>query len=179
MSADEEQLYLQMRSQDVESLLKIWKNNDHDEWTDAAFDAVRRVLTERGVALPAQTGGDDEESEDDAPASPRTGGYFTDDGETTYKSARITSIASWAALLSKGFIVLAVLVFIIGILSVEERPRLISTVLETNPTAVTLLADFTPFVFGTFIGLFFAVALAALAEGLYVLMDIETNTRQA
>lgn len=37
-----------------DELIQIWKENDHERWSDSAFEAARRILTERGIAIPAQ-----------------------------------------------------------------------------------------------------------------------------
>ncbi len=43
-----------MRARDTDDLLRIWVENDREEWSDQAFEAVRAVLAERGVDLPTQ-----------------------------------------------------------------------------------------------------------------------------
>lgn len=43
-----------LASKSTDDLLRIWKENDRERWSDAAFEAVRQILTERGLELPAQ-----------------------------------------------------------------------------------------------------------------------------
>jgi ferric-dicitrate binding protein FerR (iron transport regulator) len=37
-----------------DELVQIWKENNHERWSDSAFEAVRQTLTERGIKLPPQ-----------------------------------------------------------------------------------------------------------------------------
>jgi hypothetical protein len=43
-----------MRTKPSEELIGIYTRNDRIEWSDAAFEAIRQVLAERGVPLPQQ-----------------------------------------------------------------------------------------------------------------------------
>lgn len=38
----------------TEELLAIWVNNDRNQWSGVAFDAISQTLSERGVLVPAQ-----------------------------------------------------------------------------------------------------------------------------
>lgn len=48
------QLQLKLQSRTDEDLLAVWVENDQEQWSPEFFEAVRLVLTERGVAVPAQ-----------------------------------------------------------------------------------------------------------------------------
>ncbi|MBI3948129.1 MAG: hypothetical protein HY321_19585 [Armatimonadetes bacterium] len=61
-------IYRSLREKSTRELLRIWTENDREEWSERAFAAVRRVLVERGVALPAQ-----EAAEQGAPPAPPSG----------------------------------------------------------------------------------------------------------
>jgi len=37
-----------------DELLHMWKENDRERWSESAFEAVKQILTERGIELPAQ-----------------------------------------------------------------------------------------------------------------------------
>ncbi len=43
-----------LKAKSSAELLQIWKENDHNVWTDEAFVAIRRILSERNVELPEQ-----------------------------------------------------------------------------------------------------------------------------
>ena len=37
-----------------DELIQIWKENDHERWSGDAFEAIKQILTERGLTIPAQ-----------------------------------------------------------------------------------------------------------------------------
>jgi len=41
-----------MRMKSTDELLNIWIYQDHREWSEEAFSAIRQILIERGVAVP-------------------------------------------------------------------------------------------------------------------------------
>jgi len=43
-----------MQNKTTEELLEIWTNNDRWQWSDAAFDAVQQILSDRNVTVPPQ-----------------------------------------------------------------------------------------------------------------------------
>lgn len=43
-----EKIRLQMQEKSIKELLEIWNDYNQEEWTDEAFEAVRRVLVSRG-----------------------------------------------------------------------------------------------------------------------------------
>ena len=43
-----------MRTETTEKLLQIWGQNDREEWSEEAFEAIRALLTERGFTPPPQ-----------------------------------------------------------------------------------------------------------------------------
>lgn len=58
-----------MREKETDELLKIWKENNRDEWSNEAFEAIRKVLTERGVNVPTQSEKRKDAKKDTAAAS--------------------------------------------------------------------------------------------------------------
>ena len=48
------QLVERMRQKSTDELQAIWEDNDRSQWTDAAFDAILQVLSERGVLTTKQ-----------------------------------------------------------------------------------------------------------------------------
>ena len=50
-------LQVKLRSRADQDLLAIWIENDQDQWSPEFFEAVRLVLTERGVPAPAPAQG--------------------------------------------------------------------------------------------------------------------------
>jgi Protein of unknown function (DUF2569) len=49
-----DQVVQSMRQKNTEELLEIWKVNDRGQWSDAAFNAIVQVLSERGVSVSPQ-----------------------------------------------------------------------------------------------------------------------------
>jgi len=43
-----------METKSTEYLIKIWEENDREEWAEDAFEAIEQILKERGEALPLQ-----------------------------------------------------------------------------------------------------------------------------
>lgn len=43
-----------LKKKTTEELLEIWQKNDREEWSDEAFDAIYRLLEERGEDIPEQ-----------------------------------------------------------------------------------------------------------------------------
>ena len=48
------QIIQNMQQKTTEELLAIWESNDRNQWSDAAFDAISRTLSARGVPPPPQ-----------------------------------------------------------------------------------------------------------------------------
>ena len=95
------QVRQRMRERDTESLLKIWRREDGEGWSDEAYAIVRQTLVERGVEPPAVS----------AARAPST----VEDEEDVYHSfGRLMSVASWATGLSWLFLALAVLLMIVA-----------------------------------------------------------------
>lgn len=44
-----------LSKKDTEDLLRMWTENNREKWRDEAFDAVRQILSERGMEPPEQT----------------------------------------------------------------------------------------------------------------------------
>jgi hypothetical protein len=43
-----------MSRRPTEEVLAVWRENDRKKWSDAAIEAAKKTLVERGVALPPQ-----------------------------------------------------------------------------------------------------------------------------
>jgi hypothetical protein len=43
-----------MEKKNTEELLRIWKENDREQWSDEAFEAIKQLLLDRGETLPDQ-----------------------------------------------------------------------------------------------------------------------------
>jgi len=47
-------VYNNLSAKETDELLEIWVSNQRYEWSDIAFDAIQKILGERGVTLPNQ-----------------------------------------------------------------------------------------------------------------------------
>jgi hypothetical protein len=54
MITTHDQIAQEMRQKTTEELLAIWTRNDRGQWSEAAFNAIFRALTERGITVPQQ-----------------------------------------------------------------------------------------------------------------------------
>jgi hypothetical protein len=49
-----EQIHNELNLRETEDLLEIWRANDHEEWSDTAFEVIREILSERLGEVPPQ-----------------------------------------------------------------------------------------------------------------------------
>lgn len=145
-------------TRDTEELLEIWQKNDRAEWTLEAFAAIREILMARNVNLPVQNEYIVETEEEP---------------DTYHNRQRLDRISSWARGLSWLVIVLLVivLVFDVGYL----LPSLSTS--GSLPQAVLMVFIYLAIPILSF-G-FMWVVLQVIAEGIYLFIDIEENTRLA
>ena len=94
-----------------------------------------------------------------------------DDEDTYHDSKSISSIAMIANVMAWVILVLTVIgIIVLGVVIYDAR----ATIGGTANGIFSVVSAVVPF----FPGFFFFVALKAIAEGLYVLIDIEANTRR-
>jgi len=51
------QIYSELNLRETEDLLDIWQTNDHEEWSDTAFEVVEEILIKRLGEVPLQEEG--------------------------------------------------------------------------------------------------------------------------
>ena len=153
------QVRQRMRERDTESLLKIWRREDGEGWSDEAYEIVRQTLVERGVEPPAVS----------AVRAPST----VEDEEDVYHSfGRLMSVASWAAALSWLFLGLAVLLLLAAASSLYQLALSVRG-FDTGTAMVQFIAQAV----AALVCAFFFVLSQAVGQVIYVLLDIEENTR--
>ena len=158
------QVRQRMRERDTPSLLQIWRRQDGEGWSDEAYEIVRQTLAERGVDQPDPA----------AEAATDSGLAGDDETEDSYHSFnRLMAVASWATGLSWWFLGLAILVLVVASISaaigLAAPGRLDLLTLVVNFAIVAGLA--------LFLGFFFVLS-QAIGQVIYLLLDIEDNTRQ-
>jgi len=149
------QVRQRMRERDTDSLLAIWRREDGEGWSDEAYAIVRETLLERGVTPP------------EPPAPP------PEDEEDVYHSFdRLMNVASWAAALAWPFLGLAAVLLLLAAFSAIN---LLSGTggLGSGPDLLPMLA----LAGGCLLCAFFFVLCQALRQVIYLLLDIEANTR--
>lgn len=159
----------------TDELLDIWITNDRAEWSEAAFEVIPGILTERGVDLPEQRepraeGAVELEEIDDADQEGEPVFYHPDE---VFGMARTINWLAPAA---------AVVTLIAGLPSLVSFYQGGQSLAESQPVAAF---------FGLVIGLFGAglwlilqcaliiFALKALSAILRILMELEFNSRGA
>jgi len=48
------QIYNELNLRETDDLLEIWRSNDHEEWSDIAFEVVKEILMKRLGEIPPQ-----------------------------------------------------------------------------------------------------------------------------
>jgi hypothetical protein len=90
------QIYAKLQEKPTEELLKIWNQQDREEWTDLAFEVVGEILEVRLGSLPEPQNISSEEQE-----------------ELSEAGKRLVRIANWARALSGAVLGLAIVTFFI------------------------------------------------------------------
>jgi hypothetical protein len=47
-------MYNELNLKETEDLLEIWNTNDHEDWSDSAFEVIKQLLSERLGEVPLQ-----------------------------------------------------------------------------------------------------------------------------
>ncbi len=165
-----EHIRIRMEQKTTEELLDIWKKNDRGEWTDAAFEVIREILAARIGSLPAQ-GEDIVDSEEKADEA-----VEDDDTDHVYEDlVRVSSLARGFSWICLGLAVLVLVADIVLLLaSVTVANQMGWGRFSLDRVLIPLMSSLLPLLFGGFL----FVVLRAIAEGIYVLLDIEDSTRR-
>ena len=151
-----------MQEKDTEELIAIWRTKDRSEWTEAAYQIVEAILIQRlgGLPEPVETGETGELEEEDT---------YHDPEELDVICNRANSLATLAMVLAYVFIGLAIVVFVITIL-ITSSSSIGNALLFALPATLSVL-------FLALLCSVLNVMLKTFEEGLYLLLDIELNTR--
>jgi hypothetical protein len=147
-----QQIRRKLEERDTEDLITIWQKNDRDEWTPEAFVAIREILISRTGKIPEQTGR--------LPTDQQTAA-----NEEISEEADAKNLAMLVAILFG-------LILIWGVIS------LFLAVFSTSSTAPSVFVPLSVVVASAIYCGFFWIVLQLIGEGVYILMDIEENTRQ-
>ncbi len=146
-------LYDNMRQKSTEELLQIWTENDRTEWSDEAYAAIRQVLTERNVSLPAQAAVVVEEEE-----------------EGDANSDALVRLSTWAQLFA--WLSLVVTAGISGI-------NVVSIITSSGGSfGIAQIFNILSALLILMVGLFLFVFLMLIGKGIFVMLDILDNTNE-
>jgi len=178
------QIYDSLNLKDTDELLGIWQTNDHLEWSDSAFDSIRKILTKRGIEIPEQDEPILEEIEEDVLQKRYN---ITEEEWRIINDERppefydpfdvviITKRIEFAAVASIVFVTLSAL------LQYQYAENLARSYLQNYPSMENLVLPMT----WTSIALAMTLAvvttyfpLKALAHILRILMEMEFNSRK-
>jgi hypothetical protein len=161
-----QQIRRKLEERDTEDLITIWQKNDRDEWTPEAFVAIREILISRTGKIPEQTGR--------LPTDQQTAANeeISEEADTYYDKQNMLRIASYAKNLAVLVAILFGLILIWGVIS------LFLAVFSTSSTAPSVFVPLSVVVASVIYCGFFWIVLQLIGEGVYILMDIEENTRQ-
>jgi hypothetical protein len=161
-----QQIRRKFEERDTEDLIAIWQKNDRDEWTPEAFVAIREILFSRTGKIPEQTGR--------IPTDQQSAGNeeISEEADTYYDKQHMLRIASYAKNLAVLVAILFGLILIWGVVS------LYSAVFSTSSTAPSGFFSLSVVLASVIYCGFFWIVLQLIGEGVYILMDIEENTRQ-
>lgn len=165
-----ESIRIRMKQKSTAELLDIWKKNDRCEWTDEAFEIMGEILSARVGSLPAQ--GQVAESQEEKTDQGSDG----QEEDTYHDFNTLVRISSWAKFLSWFALGLLILLFVLDILAVVLIVR--QEGLDSSYLSGML---WTPLVSSTvpmLCSAAFFIIMQVIAEGVYLLADIEDNTRR-
>jgi hypothetical protein len=146
-----------MRKKSTEELYKIWKQHDESEWSEESYTMAQQILKERIAQEPTAKNNDLTEEDSDS-----------DETDTYANLSSTVRLASWSNYLSWFFLAYAAFNVIANVVS-----------LVNNKTYdASSLISFVSSLLIPLLGGFFCVFLKGVSHSLYLLMDIEDNTRR-
>jgi hypothetical protein len=168
------QIYNNLNLRTTNELLEIWQKNNRYEWTDTAFEAIQKILSERGEEVPPQGSPVLEpEKDDDADIADDE---FSEEAlapTTFYDPVDALLLIDWLEWTGKA----AILVSVLNGLW-EAYPSILAVYKEfplsdfSHPLAIVI--EIGIFVFSGFLIYLF---LRAIAYILKILMEFEFNSR--
>ncbi len=179
-----EQMYNELNLRETEDLLEIWWANDHEEWTDTAFEVIKEILIQRLGEIPPQEESVPEqdervdEVEDDGLDEWEAKALDDDNQPEFYDTLEVITLKDNINKVAKGVIVVYVLQSILSFQWLSQLvgsyfPNdqaflpliyLISSVLVALDAAVTIAIIYFP--------------LQALSHILRILMEMEFTSRK-
>ena len=159
-SAYWKQIYNSLQEKDTQELLAIWKKNDREEWSDAAFDVLKAILQQRVGILPEQNA---ETGEDSADLDP------LHDADMLMRIGYWARISSWIIplILTVHFLYVTLRAFFVG----PFNP-----INQFGFSSWLTLNNIFDSVYTVATAAFYFIVLQGVAHGIDILLDIYANT---
>ena len=152
-----------------DELLKIWQENNRNEWSALTFDVIQQILQTRGIELPAQKPylpNVEEENDND-----KTSNEPEKQSPTFYQPQQVLSFAEVSSKIAWVILVIAIL----NGMRLFSRQFLDAPWMYLDPLTIfpAIISSLTAMISG--ILTFFT--LKGIAYGLHILMEFEFNSR--
>ena len=164
-----QEIFSGMKDKDTEELLKIWKENDREEWSNEAFEVIHDILLERLEKVPEQGG--NSALAGDSP------GFEYNRRKPYHSSTRLLGMASWANVISWIVLCLGAFIFIIQLINLIKLEPDISVLRYSK--SIYILTPYLTHLSTFAFDIFLFVVLQGLSQCIYILIDIFEAKRKA
>lgn len=191
MSGDlRDQIYNELNLRETDDLLEIWHSNNHEEWSDTAFEVIKKILTERLGEIPpqdevleeSQEGEDskvDNKELDDGLEEWEAKALDDENQPEFYDTLEVITLKENIGKTLKAVIVVNILV---GVTIFSWYRNLVASYFLNNMDYSSIINVIALFVTGLSIALQIAITyypLKALMNILRILMEMEFRSRKA
>jgi hypothetical protein len=169
-----------MDIKNTSELLEIWTANDRVEWSDAAFDVVREILTSRIGELPPQV---ESIPEDERELTNEDLGLNEWEGRLIDRKSQPEFYDTWEVIrvrknIDRAAIVVLVLNILTGVFTVPITKQIMTGYFFENPVIPAILSSLFLVSLGVALNILVTYfPLKALAYILRILMEMEFNSR--
>lgn len=177
-----QQIYKELNLRETEDLLEIWRTNDHEDWSDTAFEVIKEILTERLGEIPPQgISGEEqleeENLEDDALEDWEAKLLDDENQPELYNTLEVLRLRDNINKVAFAAVIVYVL---LGLLNFSFIRMLFQGVVVSPSEIVKTLPDmlFTIISVGFRIAIIYT-SLKALTQILRILMEMEFRSRKA
>jgi len=177
-----QQIHNELNLRETEDLLEIWRTNDHEEWSDTAFEVIKEILSERlgevpSQELPSQEQEGEERFEDDGLAEWEAKLLDDENQPELYDTQEFLRIKDNIDKVAFAAIIVYIL---LGLLNFSFI-RMLFQGIVLSPSEI---AESVPDILSTIISVSFRIAitytpLKALTQILRILMEMEFRSRKA
>jgi hypothetical protein len=177
------QIYNELNLRETEDLLVIWHTNDHEEWSDTAFEVIKEILNERLSEVPPQelTSNEEEESlENDGLDEWEVKALDDENQPEFYNTLEVVMLKDNINKAAKAVVVIYALV---NLINIQGYISLVGSYFVSREGLFTPLIYFMAFILvclNAAIGIAIVYfPLKALAHVLRILMEMEFRSRKA